>query len=120
MKRLVSLVLSTALLSGFAMAKSTTSKSLKDKVSTKVEKKLKKSKKSAKHTLKKHKKSAKKASKQKRDVSQIKREKIAKLKAKENVIEKRIACIQKAATSKDIKSCEKRYPLIKRSKKSKK
>ena len=56
----------------------------------------------------------------KKDVSKIKKEKIAKLEAKKEVIEKRISCIKKAKTSTEIKQCEKKYPLVKRGKKNKK
>ncbi|GEM_PF-3283766 len=52
------------------------------------------------------------------DISKTKSEKIAKLKKKKEIIEKRISCIQKASSAKEIKECEKRYPLVKRGKKS--
>ena len=55
-----------------------------------------------------------------KDFAKIKKEKIAKLEVKKATIEKRLSCIKKATSSKEIKVCEKKYPLIKRSKKMKK
>lgn len=60
------------------------------------------------------------APKAKKDITKIKKEKIAKLTAKKETIEKRISCIKKAKSAKEIKTCEKKYPLVKRSKKAKK
>ncbi len=56
----------------------------------------------------------------KRDITTIKKEKLSKLIAKKNTIEKRIACIKKASSTKEIRECEKKYPLVKRKKKAKK
>ncbi len=56
----------------------------------------------------------------KRDITTIKKEKLSKLISKKNTIEKRIACIKKASSTKEIRECEKKYPLIKRNKKAKK
>ena len=55
--------------------------------------------------------------KTKKDFAKIKKEKIAKLTAKKETIEKRLSCIKKANSTKEIKACEKKYPLIKRGKK---
>ena len=55
-----------------------------------------------------------------KNIAKIKKEKIAKLTAKKETIEKRISCIKKAKSAKEIKTCEKKYPLVKRSKKAKK
>ncbi len=58
------------------------------------------------------------APKTKKDFAKIKKEKIAKLTAKKETIEKRLSCIKKATSTKEIKACEKKYPLVKRNKKS--
>ncbi|BCD62100.1 hypothetical protein NitYY0826_C0969 [Nitratiruptor sp. YY08-26] len=56
----------------------------------------------------------------KSDISKVKAAKIEKLEAKKEIIEKRISCIKDAKTRKEIKECEKKYPLVKRTKKMKK
>ncbi len=43
-----------------------------------------------------------------------KKEKIAKLEAKKETIEKRISCIKKAKNAKEVKQCEKKYKLVNR------
>ena len=60
---------------------------------------------------------AKSTTPKKKDFAKIKKEKIAKLEVKKATIEKRLSCIKKATSSKEIKVCEKKYPLVKRSKK---
>ncbi len=63
---------------------------------------------------------AKSTTPKKKDFAKIKKEKIAKLEVKKATIEKRLSCIKKATSSKEIKMCEKKYPLVKRNKKMKK
>ena len=63
---------------------------------------------------------AKSTAPKKKDFAKIKKEKIAKLEVKKATIEKRLSCIKKATSSKEIKMCEKKYPLVKRNKKMKK
>ena len=63
---------------------------------------------------------AKSTTPKKKDFAKIKKEKIAKLEIKKATIEKRLSCIKKASSTKEIRACEKKYPLIKRSKKMKK
>jgi len=46
--------------------------------------------------------------------SKIKTKKLSKLQRKKGLLEKRITCIQKTHTFKEIKNCEKKYPLINR------
>ena len=63
---------------------------------------------------------AKSTAPKKKDFAKIKKEKIARLEAKKATIEKRLGCIKKASSTKEIRACEKKYPLVKRSKKMKK
>ena len=62
---------------------------------------------------------AKSTAPKKKDFAKIKEEKIAKLETKKAIIEKRLGCIKKASSTKEIRACEKKYPLVKRSKKKK-
>jgi len=50
----------------------------------------------------------------KRDFATLKKEKLAKLQAKKELIQKRINCIKKAKKRSDIRECEKKYPFVKR------
>ncbi|MRJ01936.1 MAG: hypothetical protein C6I05_00625 [Epsilonproteobacteria bacterium] len=54
----------------------------------------------------------------KRNFEAVKKEKIERLKRKLEIIEKRLSCIKKAKRRVEIRQCEKKYPLVKRGKRS--
>ncbi len=62
---------------------------------------------------------AKSTAPKKRGFAHIKKERITKLERKRIMIEKRLSCIKKATSTKEIRACEKKYPLLKRNKKKK-
>ncbi|MRI83288.1 MAG: hypothetical protein C6I00_02610 [Nitratiruptor sp.] len=56
------------------------------------------------------------ATKGKRNFETVKKEKLKRLTNRLETIQKRIACIKKAQRMKELRECERKYPLVKRSK----
>ncbi|NPA03685.1 MAG: hypothetical protein GXO61_02380 [Epsilonproteobacteria bacterium] len=52
----------------------------------------------------------------KRDFATVKKEEIAKLERKMEILKKRIACVKNAKKKADIRECRRKYPLVNRKK----